>query len=93
MAKPKHAPKSTLSDFAKCREFLERMCHHLAYTPDAGFRPRAYEAALAALSEHGSLEGLGAVKGIGKSMQAAFAEVVTNKDPKCLLEILSLIHI
>lgn len=74
--------------FQKCVRFCAAMNWHLQFTPDVNsFRSNAYKVAGEALSAHGTLNGIGAVTGIGKAMLASFRAVEAGELPEQLLEI------
>ena len=70
------------TDLQKCIRFCKAMHWHMRFTEAVNsFRANAYKVAAESLSNHGSLTGLGAVPGIGKAMQAHFADVVEGTVP------------
>ncbi len=62
--------------FKTALEFLKRMQHHLEYVPEVNkFRLHSYRVACEALEQHGSMDGVEKVRGIGKSMLSHFDEI------------------
>lgn len=62
--------------FKLCLAFLNRMRHHLEYKDGENpYRIRSYQVAAEALEQHGTMDGIESVRGIGKSMLAHFDEI------------------
>lgn len=76
--------------YKHCLEFLRRMHHHLQYKEGENqFRIGSYIKAAEALEQHGTMDGIESVRGIGKGMISHFEEIKRTGTSSLLDEVAS----